>query len=187
LEIEMNEYERQNSASGEFSGKANESDRLGRTVENVKGAIADEARTLGSEAIHAAESQAEKLKESTASHLDAFADALSKASKELGQNQPGPAAELVSNAAQGLESLSRSLQGKSTGEMVEAVRRLGRDNPFGFIAGSVLAGFALGRFAAAASPKSGSTAGASAPLQTSEPGISGIPSTAGRGGYAHDA
>jgi hypothetical protein len=118
-------------------------------------AVVSEAKALGAQAEHLAEDQAEKVKEATATHMDGFADALRAASDELSKNQSGPAAEFVANAASGLEDLSRSLHGKTTGEMIESVRRFGRDNPMGFLAGSVLAGLALGRFAAAATPSSG--------------------------------
>ena len=61
---------------------------------------------------------------------------------------------MVSHAASGLESMSRSIQGRSTGDIVGSVRRFGRENPMAFFAGSVLAGLALGRLAAA-SPNHG--------------------------------
>ena len=113
-------------------------------------AVKSEAQELGSQAQQIAGNQAEKAKEAAASHLDVFADALRAASDQLGKNQSGPAAEMVSHAASGLEGLTRSLHGQSTGEMVETVRRFGRENPVAFLAGSVLAGLALGRFASVA-------------------------------------
>ncbi len=113
-------------------------------------AVRQEAKQVGAQAQEMAGEQAEKVKEAAASHLDVFADALRAASDELGRNQSGPAAEMVSSAASGLEGLTRSLHGQSTGEMIETVRRFGRENPVGFLAGSVLAGVALGRFASVA-------------------------------------
>lgn len=113
-------------------------------------AVRQEAKKVGAQAQEMAGEQAEKVKEAAASHLDVFADALRAASDELGRNQSGPAAEMVSSAASGLEGLTRSLHGQSTGEMIETVRRFGRENPVGFLAGSVLAGVALGRFASVA-------------------------------------
>jgi len=139
-------------------------------LSNASDAIKAEAEEVGEQAKRLAGEQAEKVKEATASHLDIFADALRAASNELGKNQGGPAAEMVSNAAAGLEGLTRSLQGQSTGQMIETVRRFGRENPVGFLAGSVLAGLALGRFAAVA------TTGSSTPKGTSG-GISPSAST----------
>lgn len=116
----------------------------------IADAVTTEAKALGNQALHAAEGQAEKVKEATASHLDVFADALRIASSELSKNHPGPTTELISQAASGLEGLSRSLHGRSTREMIETARQFGRDNPVAFLAGSVLAGLALGRFATSA-------------------------------------
>ena len=142
--------------------------------------VVTEAKALGKEAQDVAEEQAEKVKEATASHMDAFADALRAASEDLSKNQSGPASELVANAAAGLEGLSRSIHGKTTGEMIDTVRRFGRENPMGFLAGSVLAGLALGRFAAAGSPNRSSPSGtAGQPVPTAADG--GTP-VAGAGG-----
>lgn len=129
---------------------------LAGTASEAANTAKKEAKAFGAEATHAGKEQAEKIKEAAASHLDSFADALRAAGDELEKNQTGPAAELISHAVSGLENLSRSVHGQSTGQMVDAVRRFGRENPLGFIAGSVLAGFALGRFASAVTPDRGS-------------------------------
>lgn len=120
-------------------------------------AVKKEAAAMGEEVRHFAEDQADQVKDATASHMDVFADALKAASEELEKNHEGPAAEMVTHAASGLESLSRSLHGKSTGEILDTVRQFGRDNPVGFLAGSLLAGFALSRFAVAGMPSSTNT------------------------------
>jgi hypothetical protein len=125
-------------------------------------AVKKEAGAVGEEVRHFAEDQADKVKDATASHMDVFADALKAASDELEKNHVGPAAELVTHAASGLENLSRSLHGKSTGAMLDTVRQFGRENPLGFLAGSLLAGFALSRFAAAGMPSASGTDGAAA-------------------------
>lgn len=119
-------------------------------LSDASAAVRQEAKEVGAQAREIAGEQAEKVKDATASHLDVFADALRAASDELGKNQSGPAAEMVSSAASGLEGLTRSLHGQSTGQMIDTVRRFGRENPVGFLAGSVLAGLALGRFASVA-------------------------------------
>lgn len=119
-------------------------------LSDASDAVRQEAKQVGAQAQEMAGEQAEKVKEAAASHLDVFADALRAASDELGKNQSGPAADMVSSAASGLEGLTRSLHGQSTGEMIDTVRRFGRENPVGFLAGSVLAGLALGRFASVA-------------------------------------
>lgn len=123
---------------------------LGSGLADVPDLVKAEARELRSQATRVAGARAEGAKDAAVSHLDVFADALRTASDELGKNQSGPAAEMISNAASGLEGLTRSLHGQSTGQMIDTVRRFGRENPLAFLAGSVLAGLALGRFASVA-------------------------------------
>jgi hypothetical protein len=79
--------------------------------------------------------------------LGDFANAIRKAGEELSQSDQSMAARVVKQAAEGLEGLSRSVSDKRPEEMLEAVRDFGRSNPTAFIAGSVLVGLALGRFA----------------------------------------
>lgn len=142
---------------GQVSGDPASRDRpssdkpISSTLSEAGQSISREAGKLASEAERAAFDQAEKAKVATSSHIHGFAGALKAASDELAKNQAGPAAEIISHAASGLETLSRSIDGKSSGKMLDAVRRFGRDNPLGFIAGSVLAGFALGRVASTVS------------------------------------
>jgi hypothetical protein len=54
---------------------------------------------------------------------------------------------VVKQAADGLEQISRTVSEKRPEELLDAVREFGRRNPTAFIAGSVLLGVALGRFA----------------------------------------
>ena len=104
--------------------------------------------TLG-QAAEAARDQADAAKDEAAAGLAAFSDALKAARSELSDRKLGFAGDMLTQAADGLEGFSRTLEGRSSAEMLEAVRDFGRRNPMGFIAGSVLAGFALGRVAAA--------------------------------------
>jgi len=101
------------------------------------------------QAVEAARGQADAAKDEAAAGLAAFSDALKAARSELSDRKLGFAGDMLTQAADGLESFSRALEGRSSAEMLEAVRDFGRRNPMGFIAGSVLAGFALGRVAAA--------------------------------------
>lgn len=136
------------------------------SLQSATDTIKDEATSVGDKARALAEDKAESIKGDAASHMHGFADALKSASETLKDKQAGPAAEMVSHAASGLEQLSRSLEGKSTGAMVDSVRRFGRENPIGFLAGSMLAGFALVRFATAAPSSDSHTSTNSSPRTT---------------------
>lgn len=109
-------------------------------------AVKEGAQALGEEARGRVEDYAEGGKEVVRKHLDDFASAVRRASDELSENDQTLASQFVRQAAGGLESLSRSVDNTSFGDLVDSVRSFGRRNPAAFIGGAVLAGLALGRF-----------------------------------------
>jgi hypothetical protein len=95
-------------------------------------------------------------KETAAQTLTQFASAIRTAGDELAQNDQSVAGRVVRQAADGLESFTRSMANKRPEEIFDAVRDFGRRNPGAFIAGAVLAGLAAGRFLrSSASPQTG--------------------------------
>lgn len=94
-----------------------------------------------------------------------FASAIRKAGDDLAEHDQSMAARMVKQAADGLESLTRSVADKRPEEMLETVRDFGRRNPVAFIAGSVLLGVAIGRLA-----KSTEQRGASSEPRFRQPG-----------------
>jgi hypothetical protein len=114
---------------------------------------AETAKRQGAEAFSQVSEQAARYaegeKEAVGAHLQEFARAVRHAGDELGRRDQTMASQLVREAANGLESLSRSVSGSSLRDMLGSVREFGRANPAAFIGGAVLAGLALGRFARA--------------------------------------
>lgn len=146
---------------GEAGGRRIEEDRqaLSDGVRGAREAVASKTESLADAATARLDEQAEEVKSEAAAGLSAFSEALKAASNDLSGKKIGFAGDMIAQAADGLESLARSLEGRSTGEMLETLRSFGRQNPVGFIAGSVLAGFALGRVASVAqSPASNAQA-----------------------------
>jgi hypothetical protein len=142
-------------------------DNLSRGAKEARTAAENETATLRDKAADVAgrvkdglSSEGEHLKSRASESLLGFADSVKTARDALAKDNPGLVSDLVGQAAEGLESLSRSLEKTSGGEMIEAVRDFGRRNPMGFIAASVLAGFAVSRFAVSSAP-TGSSAGRS--------------------------
>lgn len=119
-----------------------------RLAEEAKAA----ASSAGARAKDAAVDKAEELRGAAASHLRNFADAVRVAGDDLAAKEPGPISDIVRQAAQGLEQFSGSLERKSPAEMIDGFRNFGRQNPIGFLAGAMLAGFSLARFASSAAP-----------------------------------
>lgn len=146
------------SQASEDAGRARaQVDReLGAAKESLSDArrLAEErARSLVGDATQQARSYADSQKEAAAQSLRDFAEAVRRASDELGNRDQTLAARFVQEAAGGLETLSRSVSSRNIDSVIDSVRDFGRSNPTAFIAGSVLAGIAIGRFARASSER----------------------------------
>lgn len=115
------------------------------------GTIRDEASKLVSGARQKAEEQVEQGKSAAASSLEDFTAAIRKASDELGERDQSMAANLVREAASGLEQASEALKGQSLQDLTRSVAGFARRQPAAFLIGATLAGVALGRFARASS------------------------------------
>jgi hypothetical protein len=111
------------------------------------GAVKQEVATFASSVQDKAVDKIADRKDSASETLGAFANAIRHAGDELAQQDQSVAGRVVKQAADGLEHLSRTVSEKRPEELLAAVRDFGRSNPTAFIAGSVLLGVALGRFA----------------------------------------
>lgn len=118
------------------------------------GTLADSAMGAAESAKTAATDQIQQHKQAAQQSLDAFAQAVRKASDELSSQDQTAAAQLIQEAASGLESLSRTLSSQSLSDMVGTVREFGRRNPAALAGGAALVGLALGRFARSSSEPS---------------------------------
>jgi hypothetical protein len=105
------------------------------------------------------QAKAEEGKSAAAESLETFAAAIRRAGDDLKDHDQTTTARLVSEAANGLESFSRMLNEKSVDGVIDSVRSFARANPTAFIAGSVIAGVALGRFIRSSSQHQTSRAG----------------------------
>jgi hypothetical protein len=107
------------------------------------------------EAKEAALSSASSKQRDISSSLLAFSGALRAASEHLANNDQRTASTFILDAAGGMERMSSSLKSKPFEEVLEEVRSFGRANSGALIAGSVLAGLALGRFVKSSNPAAG--------------------------------
>lgn len=116
--------------------------------------LADAGQTLGQDAAQLASTAKAKAvdslietKHSATETISAFADAIRKAGDDLAQHDQTTVGRIVRQAADGLASASRTVSEKSPEDLLQSVRNFGRTNPVAFVAGAVLLGVALGRFA----------------------------------------
>lgn len=124
-------------------GEASPKDMAKAAIQTVK----DEAATFADGAKDKAIERVEQGKQTASETMGDFANAIRKAGDELAQHDQSMAGQVVRKAADGLESLSRSVSNKRPEELLDAVRDFARANPAAFIAGTVLVGLAIGRFA----------------------------------------
>lgn len=120
------------------------------TVGDEATKIATAAKSEAADVLNAVKAEAldvaDKQKEAAVSGLNAFAGAVRKASDDLKSNDQTVVSQFLGHAAEGLESAARSFGSTEPGQLLAQVREFARNNPSMFIAGSVLAGLALGRF-----------------------------------------
>lgn len=121
--------------------------------------VAQKVEDYTTEAKEALFKRAEGTQRDISSNLRAFGGALRAASEHLANSDQRTASKFVLDAAGGMERLSASLKDRPFEEVLEEIRSFGRDNSGALIAGSVLAGLALGRFVKSSTPASGSATG----------------------------
>ncbi|UCI18412.1 hypothetical protein FJ970_25590 [Mesorhizobium sp. B2-1-8] len=137
------------------------SDRVGREKERASELLHDARDELtrktggyAKEATQVMSDKAEETQRDIESSLAALGGALRAASDHLANHDERTASKFALEAAGGLERLSSSLKQKPLGQVLEDVQSFGRQNPGVLLAGSVLAGLALGRFIKASPPTS---------------------------------
>lgn len=128
---------------GGSDGDGSLKDMASAAVETVKG----EAASFAAAAQDKASEKIAAHTETATQTLGDFASAIRKAGDDLAQNDQSVAGRVVKQAADGLESLTRTIAHKRPEELLDTVRDFGRKNPAAFIAGSVLLGIAVGRLA----------------------------------------
>ncbi len=95
----------------------------------------------------------EQRKRSAADRVDGIAHALERTGAQFSENEP-TLAELAQRLAGTVGNLATRLREGSIEDLVEDTRTFARRNPGLFIAGGVVAGFALARFVKASAQRS---------------------------------
>ncbi|MBS9719315.1 hypothetical protein JYU29_01275 [Tianweitania sp. BSSL-BM11] len=130
-------------------------------LHDARDAAYDKASSLADEAKSIAADKTQAAQKSIAGSLQGFGEALRAAGDQLQDSDQTPAAKLVNSAAGGIDSLASSLKDKPIQDVIGEVRKFGQANPTALIAGSVLAGLALGRFLKSSAPQPSGNPGGS--------------------------
>ncbi len=134
-------------------------ERIEREAQSAREALHDArdgvARKAGEYATQAKEAvtdQAEDAQQDIGASLEAFGGALRAAADHLANSDQQAASQFMSQAAGGLENFAGSLKNKPFAEVLGDLRSFGRENSGALMAGSMLAGLALGRFVKSGTP-----------------------------------
>lgn len=118
-----------------------------KALEEARDELAQKASALAAESKEAAAKKAEDVQHGIGASLSSMAGALRAAGDHLAEKREGTASKLIGDTADGIERLASSLREKSLEEVIGEIRTFGRDNAAALIAGTALAGLALGRLA----------------------------------------
>lgn len=141
------------SAKNEIVEKLEQGKRTAtEALQDARDEVTQKVGGYTAEAKEALFKRAEGTQRDISSNLRAFGGALRAASEHLANSDQRTASKFVMDAAGGMERLSSSLKDKPFEDVLEEIRTFGRDNSGALIAGSVLAGLALGRFVKSSAP-----------------------------------
>ncbi|MGY1619395.1 hypothetical protein ACI797_21860 [Geodermatophilus sp. SYSU D00691] len=137
-----------------------EAKNLGQTAQQAGSQVASTAADQAKEVVHETQRQAKdlleqgrsQLKDQTVAQQQKAAQGLSSLAQELrgladgsSQGAPGPARDLLQQAAGFVENFSGKLQNREPADLLEEVRSFARRKPGTFLIGAALLGVAAGR------------------------------------------
>ncbi|OXT02566.1 hypothetical protein B7H23_06655 [Notoacmeibacter marinus] len=156
-----------------------EADAASAEASKVASDLKSEASNMAEKAKQEGLNQAERGKDVAASTVEDFAASIRAAADKLGERDQSMSANLVREAARGLEDVSGAISGRSVGEIVNSVSGFARNQPTAFLVGAALTGVALGRFARASSAHSPRDYGETPPPPAPYTGTGGVSPTGG--------
>lgn len=108
-------------------------------------AVSDIRSKVGGVVREAALDLAETPKAASADAIEGVGRAVRNGADDIGKESP-IVAGYVRDAAANLDKLAGGLRDHTVGDLLDMVRRFGRQQPVAFFAGAVVVGFALSRF-----------------------------------------
>ncbi|RWE44484.1 MAG: hypothetical protein EOS78_02635 [Mesorhizobium sp.] len=140
-------------AGSEVAGRLEQETQAAREAfDDARDDLTAKAGDYVSEAGQALLEKAKGAQHDISSNLKAVGGALRAASEHLANADQKIASKFALDASDGVERLSSSLKDKPFRDVLNDVRSFGRENSAALIAGSLLAGLALGRFLKSSPP-----------------------------------
>jgi hypothetical protein len=138
------------------NGSADPSELVEQVVgvtKNLGAAIGKEARAMAGRVTEQLSETAEAGVDRGADTLGQFVRAMQAAGREIGPEAPG-LARTLDDVASNVDGFADSIRGRSLSELVSSAAELARRNPTMFLAGTIVAGFAVSRFVRSTAPAS---------------------------------
>lgn len=124
---------------------------LKEDAEKLKERAEKEAEKLSERA----EAEADEALTRAGSEIDALTGAIDAAAESLSDADRGGLAQYARQLSDQLSRLAEDLQEKSASDLAQDAQKLAKENPTGFLLGSIALGFGLSRFAKASSTRAG--------------------------------
>lgn len=144
----MNDHTPESSMSSSTSTEAAR-EMLKEDTTKIKESAEKEAEKLGKRV----EAEADEALTQAGSEIDALTGAIDAAAESLSDADRDGLAQYARQLSDQLSCLAKDLQEKSASELARDVQKMAKENPTGFLLGSIALGFGLSRFAKASSTR----------------------------------
>jgi hypothetical protein len=129
-------------------------DRVVDVTKNLGTVVGKEARAMAGRVTEQLSETAEASVGRGADALGSFVRAMQAAGREIEPESPA-LARTLDDVASNVDGFAETIRGRSLSDLVSSAAELARRNPTMFVAGTILAGFAVSRFVRSTGPTSG--------------------------------
>ena len=148
----MSDYTPKSPSSSSTSTEAVK-ETLKEDASTVKAYAEEEAKQFGQRA----EAEADEALTQAGSEIDGLTQAIDAAADSLSESDREGLAQYARQLSEQLSSFAADLQKKSASDLAHDAQKLAKENPTGFLLGSIALGFGLSRFAKASSARAGAS------------------------------
>jgi len=127
-------------------------------TKNLGSAFGREARAMAGRVSEQLSETVEAGVERGADALGSFVRAMHAAAQEVEPEAPG-LARTLDDVARNVDGFADTIRGRTISELVSSAAKLARRNPTIFLAGTILAGFAVSRFVRSSAPATNTNEG----------------------------
>ena len=146
-----NASDRENAGRNRSASPSELVDHVVDATKNIGSVVGNEARAMAGRVTEQLSETAEAGVDRGADALGSFVRAMQAAGREIGPESPG-LARTLDDVATNVESFADTIRGRSLTQLVSSAAELARRNPTVFLAGTIIAGFAVSRFVRSTAP-----------------------------------